>query len=99
MLFHQPHDWGPQGPGIEPFSAVRVGDWKLIWFHDVAGGSTTGKARVELYDLRRDLCESNDLAERELHQRNTMSDALRSALLETGAQRSRERLSGKPVEF
>jgi arylsulfatase A-like enzyme len=99
MLFHQPHDWGPQGPGIEPFSAVRVGDWKLIWFHDVAGGSTTGKARVELYDLRRDLCESNDLAERELNQRNTMSDALRSALLETRAQRSRERLSGKPVEF
>jgi len=47
MLFHQPHDWGPQGPGIEPFSAVRVGDWKLIWFHDAAGESSSPAAGDE----------------------------------------------------
>jgi len=54
LFFHSPHYWGVTGPGIEPFSAVRDGDLKLIWFYDA------GKA--ELYDVEHDVGETRDLA-------------------------------------
>jgi len=54
LFWHYPHAWGPTGPGIEPFSAIRRGRWKLI--HAYADG------RDELYDLERDLSETRDVA-------------------------------------
>jgi len=51
--WHQPHQWGAPGPGIEPFTAVRQGKWKLIFFHD--------GARYELYNLEKDIGETNNL--------------------------------------
>lgn len=51
--WHQPHQWGASGPGIEPFTAVRQGKWKLIFFHD--------GERYELYDLEKDIGETNDV--------------------------------------
>ncbi|MCL2741514.1 MAG: sulfatase [Oscillospiraceae bacterium] len=51
IFWHYPH-YGNQGG--EPGSSVRMGDWKLIEFHD--GG------RLELYNLRDDIGEDNDLA-------------------------------------
>lgn len=54
ILIHYPHVWGPRGKGYEPFTTLRVGDHKLIWF-------PCGKS-FELYDLANDLGESNDLA-------------------------------------
>ena len=51
--WHQPHQWGANGPGIEPFTAVRHGAFKLILFHD--------GPRYELYDLARDPGEARDL--------------------------------------
>mgnify|MGYP003642546848 FL=1 len=53
LFFHSPHYWGSTGPGIEPFSAVRHGDLKFIWFYE--------QGRGELYDVVRDVGESNDL--------------------------------------
>jgi len=54
LFFHSPHYWGVTGPGIEPFSAVRDGDLKLIWFYD--------RGAAELYDVERDVGETVDLA-------------------------------------
>ena len=54
LVWHMPHQWGARGPGIEPFSSLRHGNWKLIYFHD--------GPRFELYDLDRDLGETTDLA-------------------------------------
>ena len=67
ILYHQPHFWGVNGPGIEPFSAVRQGRWKLIYFHsgadlDPETGKRTGGPRFELYDLSEDVGEAHDLA-------------------------------------
>ena len=56
LFFHSPHYWGATGPGIEPFSAVRDGPLKLIWFYD--------RGAAELYDLRVDVGEADDLASR-----------------------------------
>ena len=54
LAWHMPHQWGVQGPGIEPFTSIRRGHWKLIYLHD--------GPRIELYDLSIDLSEWNDLA-------------------------------------
>jgi arylsulfatase A-like enzyme len=54
ILVHYPHVWGPRGKGYEPFTALRVGDHKLIWF--------PCSPRFELFDLANDLGESRDLA-------------------------------------
>lgn len=53
IYWHYPH-YGNQGG--TPGSAIRMGDWKLIKFY------TPGKP-VELYHLRTDLGEKNNLAE------------------------------------
>ena len=51
VFWHYPHY---SNQGGSPYGAVRVGDFKLIeWYEDM---------RVELYDLRRDIAEKNNLA-------------------------------------
>ncbi len=90
VLWHQPHFWGVRGPGIEPFTALRVGDWKLIAFHD--------GPRYELYDVAHDVGEEHDLAAREPDRLRAMREQLGVELLRRGAQMSVERASGKPVE-
>ena len=52
LFWHYPHYWN--GGKISPYSVARVGDWKLIRFYE------TG--REELYNLKSDLSEKNDLA-------------------------------------
>ena len=51
LFWHYPH-YSNQGGA--PYGAVRLGDWKLIeWYEDM---------RLELYDLKTDLGEKNNLA-------------------------------------
>jgi len=52
--WNQPHQVHAEGPGIEPFTSLRHGDWKLIFFHD--------GPRLELYDLATDVGEQRDLS-------------------------------------
>jgi len=52
LFWHYPHYWN--GGGVRPYSIVRKGDWKLIEF--------TETGRVELYNLREDGSEKEDLA-------------------------------------
>jgi arylsulfatase A-like enzyme len=54
IYWHYPH-YGNQGGA--PGSAIREGDWKLIeWFED---------GRLELYNLKRDIGEKNNLADKD----------------------------------
>ena len=51
LFWHYPHY---SNQGGSPYGAVRLGDWKLIeWYEDM---------RLELYDLKTDLGEKNNLA-------------------------------------
>lgn len=50
LYFHYPHYY----PTTTPASAIRVGDWKLLEYHE--------DNRVELYNLRDDRAEAHDLA-------------------------------------
>ncbi len=78
LFFHHPHYWGSTGPGIEPFSAVRDGALKLIWFYD--GG------RAELYDVVADVGEQRDLAAERPADLARLRALLRRHLDDCGAQ-------------
>jgi hypothetical protein len=78
LFFHSPHYWGSIGPGIEPTSAVRLGDWKLVWFYR--------DERAALFDLAHDLGESRDLAATRPRQVGELRSLLRAHLVGCGAQ-------------
>ena len=91
LVWHQPHQWGAKGPGIEPFTAIRDGNWKLLVFHD--------GPRMELYDLSEDLGETSDLTAA----RPDITDQLLQQLLRvavgTGLQMSVDKTTGEPVDL
>lgn len=54
MIWHYPH-YLPR-LHAKPGSAIRIGDWKFIQFYE--------DGRQELYNLKRDIGESDNLAGR-----------------------------------
>ncbi|MFT5423867.1 MAG: arylsulfatase A-like enzyme [Phycisphaerales bacterium] len=87
--WHQPHQWGASGPGIEPFTSVRRGRWKLLFFH--------ADERYELYDLSADPGESVDLAATTPAALAEMRAVLVRWVERTGAQPSVRKPTGEPV--
>lgn len=73
-----------------PVSVIRKGDWKLHLFHEewvLDGGrdGLPGSGAVELYHMKNDPGERNDLAAREIKQVNDLLDDLLGWLKETKA--------------
>lgn len=89
--WNQPHQVNATGPGIEPFTSIRHGNWKLIVFHD--------GPRVELYDLNADIGETHNLAKTNLDMTKAMLSRLRDWTAQTGAQLSIEISSNQPVSI
>ena len=87
--WHYPHKWGPEGPGCDPFTSVRVGDWKLIYFYK--------DERFELYDLVNDLGETSDLAWKEPERLESMKAAMAAWMNEMGAQTPENRKTGQSL--
>ncbi len=76
--WHYPHKWGPEGPGTDPFTAVRKGDWKLIYFYK--------DDRYELYNLANDLGETTNLAWKQPERLVEMQGVMRKWMGEMKAQ-------------
>jgi len=55
LFWHFPNNWGPRGPGIGASSSIRLGDWKLIRYHE--------DDRMELFNLVDDLGEQHNRSE------------------------------------
>ncbi|MBK9385990.1 MAG: sulfatase [Planctomycetes bacterium] len=91
LVWHYPHVWGPKGPGIGPYSALRRGDWKLVYDH--------ATQRLELFDLTRDLGEARDLAASEPERTQALARELGAALAAYGAQMPQRREGGAPVPY
>jgi arylsulfatase A-like enzyme len=91
LYWHYPNVWGPTGPGIGPFSAIRRGDWKLIFYH--AG------PRFELFNLAQDIGETTNLYANRKDKAKELTSALARWLKETGAQMPIEKATGKPVRL
>ena len=64
LFWHYPHYEG----GFEPASAIRSGDWKLIQFYE--------ESRFELYNLKEDLGEHNNLAVKNPEKAKELRDKL-----------------------
>jgi len=73
-----------------PVSVIRKGDWKLLLFHEewvLDGGRERIETNnsVELYNLKSDISERNNLCNNEKVIRNELLDNLLSWMKETGA--------------
>jgi len=89
--WNQPHQVNAQGPGIEPFTSLRHGQWKIIVFHD--------GPRVELFDLASDIGEENDLSEARPEMLADMLVRLHAWMKQTGAQLSVDQSTGAAVDM
>ncbi len=78
LFWHFPNLWGAKGPGIGSYSAVRFGNWKLIYFHE--------DRHVELYNIAMDIGEKHNLAENEKDKVAELSAILGTYLRKVEAQ-------------
>ena len=76
LFWHYPHYWN--GGKVSPYSVARIGDWKLIRFYE--------NDREELYNLKTDLSETDNVAESNPAKRKELSARLDEWLKEVGAQ-------------
>ncbi|SHG74524.1 sulfatase [Flagellimonas flava] len=91
MFWHYPNEWGPDGPGIGAFSAVRLGDWKLIYFHE--------DQRLELYNIPADISETNNLVSTQPDTTASLANVLTEYLIEVKAQMPSNKTTGEKVPF
>jgi len=91
LYWHYPHVWGADGPGIAPFSAIRSGSWKLIYYH--------ADRRKELFNLESDIGETHDLSKDRPDLTRSLSRLLGRHLRSVGAQMPVEKTTGKQVPW
>lgn len=83
LVWHFPHTY--DGP---PWSMIRKGDWKFIWFYL--------DQRSELYNVAEDIGESINLVNKHPDVATELSAALRRQLVELGAQIPIDKQTGQP---
>jgi arylsulfatase A-like enzyme len=91
LIWHFPNNWGPRGPGIGPSSAIRQGDWKLIYYH--------ADRSFELFNVSSDLGEQNNLAAKLPEVRQRLARTLGAYLARVDAQMPTDRNTGELVPF
>lgn len=92
LIFHYPHQWKPYRlDDIDYLSAVRKGDWKLVY--------RMREARLELYNLREDIGETHDLAAENPQKCAELATILSDKLREWGSPMPFNPATGKPVPF
>ena len=91
LFWHYPNEWGPEGPGIGSYSAVRKGDWKLIYFH-------TNKT-FELYNLKNDIGENQNLVTSEMEKVKELANTLTAHLKLVNAQMPRDKFTQEIVAW
>src|SRR6056300_707904 len=91
LYWHYPNAWGPSGPGIGSYSAVREGPWKLIYFHE--------DQRLELYHLPSDIGEENNLAKENREQTLKLAQTLTEHLIKVDAQMPKFKATGQQVPW
>jgi arylsulfatase A-like enzyme len=101
IYIHYPHQWYRDvgvGLGIQPFTAMRRGSWKLIYFY--GDGYKDGQGTdpwFELYDLEQDVGEEADLAQTRPEVVHTMAREMHDWMVEVDAQTPVSKATNKPV--
>lgn len=92
LIWHFPNKWQPQdGPGINYKSAIRQGDWKLV-YHMKTGA-------VELFHLKDDIGETKDLSTQHPARAKALSQVLSSQLRKWNAPMPLVKETQRRVEF
>lgn len=86
LLWHYPNFYH-----LPPYSSLRLGDWKLIYWHK--------NQSLELFNLANDIGESINLADKNPHRLKDMAMRLTRQLKEKGAQFATIKETGKPIPF
>jgi arylsulfatase A-like enzyme len=101
IYVHYPHQWYQDigvGLGIQPFTAMRKGAWKLIYFYGDGYGDDQGlDPWFELYDLRQDVGETNDLAQSRPEVVRSMALEMHEWMVEVRAQTPVSKTTNQPV--
>lgn len=84
LFWHYPNSYDQP-----PFSSVRLGDLKLLYWHT--------DQRLELFNLKDDLSEKNNLASAQPEDVKKLAKVLSDHLRETGGQMPVIKKTGKPV--
>jgi arylsulfatase A-like enzyme len=101
IYIHYPHQWYRDigvGLGIQPFTAMRKGAWKLIYFY--GDGYRDGQGLdpwFELYDLSQDIGETVDLARSRPEVARSMAQEMHDWMVEVGAQTPVGKTTNQPV--
>ena len=78
IVWHYPNNWtNVNVKGISWASAIRQGDWKLIYFHK--------QQVLELYDLSKDIAEMHDLSNQQVTKTKALANLLTQKLKERSA--------------
>ena len=91
LFWHYPNSWGPTGPGIGAFSAIRKGDWKLIYYHK--------NENFELFNIAKDIGESENLAATQMKKVEELAENLTSYLKKVDAQMPSHQATKKQVTW
>ena len=91
LYWHFPNNWGPAGPGIGATSTIRSGDWKLIYYYK--------DARTELFNIKGDIGEHNNLAQKYPAKVKNLAGQLTAYLKEVKAQKPLYKATGKPAPW
>ena len=92
LLWHYPNNWTTINlKGISWGSAIRKGNWKLVYFHKAA--------KLELYDLQADIGEKNDLSVLQTGKLKEMAALLTNELKSRGALMPTYKKTGKQIPW
>ncbi|WP_164111588.1 MULTISPECIES: sulfatase [Sphingobacterium] len=92
LIWHYPHKWTPQdGPGINYFSAIRRGKWKLVYDYR--------RETLELYNLSEDLGEQVNLVRQQTGIATQLAAELTDQLKKWGALMPTTKESNKAVAW
>jgi arylsulfatase A-like enzyme len=91
LFWHFPNNWGPVGPGIGASSAIRLGDWKLIYYHE--------RRNFELFNLKEDIGEQHNLADSRPDKVYELAQRLSEYLASVDAQMPTDKRTGALVEL
>ena len=91
LYWHFPNEWGPTGPGIGAFSAIRKGDWKLIYYHL--------EQSYELFNIHEDIGETTNLSDSHPEKRHELAAILADYLMSVDAQMPVDKESGETISF
>ncbi len=89
IFWHYPNTYG--GALYFCYSSMRQGDWKLIYRHV--------DRSLELYNVKDDISEKNDLSRKESGKLKELVKVLSDFLRDTDAQMPTDKSTGRPVEY